>query len=31
MLQGDAVIRFCGGGGGIMPIVYSTDSEIMAA
>jgi|GEM_PF-6455267 len=29
--QVDAVICFCGGGGGIMALIYSTDSEIMVA
>ena len=31
MLQGDAVICFCGGGGENMPLIYSTDSEMMVA
>jgi len=31
VLQVDAVIRFCGGGGGIMALIYSTDSEVMVA
>ena len=31
MLQGDVVIRFCGGGGEGRAIIYSTYNEVMAA
>jgi len=31
VLQGDVVIRFCGGGGEGMTITYSTDNKVMAA